>query len=45
MSRSTLFLILLLVIVVGGIWYLSTVDTDVPLETIEVPVAENALES
>ena len=35
-------LILLLVILVGGLWYLSTVPREVPARTIEAEVAQPA---
>lgn len=38
MSRGTLILILILVVVIGGIVYLSSRDTEVPQTRIEKPV-------
>lgn len=43
MSRSAVLFILILLIVVGGGWYLSTIDTEVETRTIEVDVPDNAL--
>jgi hypothetical protein len=43
MSRLIL-LVLILALIVGGLWYLSTVPTEVPTRTIETEVtpAQNA---
>lgn len=43
MPRSIVYLILILAILVGGAWYLSTIDTEVETRVIEMPVADNAL--
>jgi hypothetical protein len=38
MSRSTLFLIVIVLLVVGGAWFLSTSAREVPTKPIEVDV-------
>jgi hypothetical protein len=41
-SLRPIVLILLLAIIVGGLWYLSTVPSEVPARTIEADVAQPA---
>jgi hypothetical protein len=42
-SRLPMILLLLLVLLIGGLAYLSTVDTEVPLQRIEQDVTNEAL--
>jgi len=42
-SRWPVILLLLLALLIGGIVYLSTVDTEVPLQPIEQDVTNEAL--
>jgi hypothetical protein len=42
MSRSTLFLIVLLLLLVGGAFYLSTNAREVPTKPIEVDVSRDS---
>ncbi|MEO7655671.1 MAG: hypothetical protein ABIS23_08305 [Sphingomicrobium sp.] len=39
---SRIVLILVLAVLIGGIWYLSTVPREVPAQTIETEVAQPA---
>ena len=43
MSRTGLFLLILLLLIVGGVWYLSTIDSEVPQTRIEQDVTNEAL--
>lgn len=43
MSRSTLILILILVLVGGGLWYLSHKDTEKPLTRVEKTIPNEKL--
>jgi hypothetical protein len=43
MSRTGLFLLILLLLIVGGVWYLSTIDSEVPQARIEQDVTNEAL--
>jgi hypothetical protein len=43
MSRTTLIIILLLLLIGGGIFYLSSIDTEVPQTRMELDVTNEAL--
>jgi len=43
MSRAATLLIVLLVVLVGGLFFLSTMDAEQPLTRVEKPVANEAL--
>lgn len=42
MSRGLIFLILIILIIVGGLFFLSNSAEEVPVQTIEADVAANA---
>ena len=42
MSRATLFLIVLLLLLIGGAWYLSNSAQEVPTKQIEVDVSHDS---
>ena len=44
MSRSTVLFLIILIGVAAGLYYLSTIDTEVEVRTIEEPVSEDALQ-
>lgn len=43
MSRTTLIILLLLLLIAGGLYFLSTVDTEVPPARMELDVTNEAL--
>lgn len=43
MSRTTLIILLLLLLIAGGLYFLSTVDTEVPPTRMELDVTNEAL--
>lgn len=43
MSRTTFIILLLLLLLGGGLFYLSTIDTEVPPTRVELDVTNEAL--
>lgn len=43
MSRSTVILLLIIVLVGGGLWYLSRMDTEQPLTRVEKTIPNDKL--